>query len=65
MLVECRECGSTRFHLHVPPKHAKKSLKQVYLVCDGCGKLWRIIGFVLDKENKLVMKELKEAEGNE
>jgi hypothetical protein len=66
MRVHC-ECGSHLFYLHTPPVHSRSL--EIYLICSNCQKIWQVRGIVkkknllLDKENKLIKKQVKAVPG--
>jgi hypothetical protein len=41
MRVEC-PCGSSLFQVYAPPPKTKPGQREVYLICEGCRKTWKL-----------------------
>jgi hypothetical protein len=39
--VKC-PCGSHLFLVHTPPPKTEPSQRKVYLICEGCRKIWKL-----------------------
>jgi hypothetical protein len=54
--VKC-PCGSHLFLVHTPPPKTEPSQRKVYLICEGCRKIWRLQdGYLPDVDENGVLK---------
>lgn len=55
-LLECSQCHGTHFRIHTPPEHTEMGNRFIYVVCDGCQKLLRIIVNVISVHEGIAEK---------
>ena len=47
--LRCPDCDNQVFNIHIPPNITAKREQFLYVVCDKCGKLWRIKAIKLNQ----------------
>lgn len=56
MRVEC-PCGSHFFYVHTPPANTPVPLRDVFLICKECQRIWKVsFGTLTEVDSEGVLK---------